>query len=152
MSDFKFMETVEKVEPRLEFGDDRQYLSPFLQELQRVIGLGNTLKLVERWGGVQLYVPGTIPDNHRIVEEIGRKAAGALAQYCGRERLNIPLARDYNRALRNSEIYRRHKAGKSVNELALEYGISSRQLWAILGQMRDRIVREKYRKTMEAVR
>jgi Mor family transcriptional regulator len=148
MADFPFMKEVEKKDARPDFGDDRQYLSPFLAELQEVIGLNNTLALVERWGGVQLYVPESIPDNHKIAQLIGKDSAEALARYCGRERLNIPLARDYKRARRNAEIYNRHKAGESVNDLALEYGIGARQLWEVLGKMRDLIVRERYRKAM----
>lgn len=149
MAEFEFMEKVPKKEVVPDFGDDRQYLSPLLVELQEVIGLDNTLKIVERWGGVKLYVPQDIPGNHKIAQLIGKEAADALARYCGLERLNIPLARDYRRAMRNNEIYTRHKAGESVNDLALEYGISARQLWEILSQMKGRIVEEKYRKLMK---
>jgi hypothetical protein len=149
MAEFNFMEKVPKKEVVPDFGDDRQYLSPLLVELQSVIGLDNTLKLVERWGGVMLYVPQDIPENHKIAQLIGKTSADALARYCGLERLNIPLARDYRRALRNAEMYTRHKEGESVNELAREYGISARQLWEILSQMKARLVAEKYRKVME---
>jgi Mor family transcriptional regulator len=149
MADFPFMKEVAKKEVKPDFGDDRQYLSPFLTELQDVIGLKNTLALVEQWGGVPLYIPESIPDNHRIAKLIGKDAADALARYCGRERINIPLARDYKRAQRNAEIYNRHKAGESANDLAIQYGLGARQMWEVIGEMKERIVAEKYRQAMK---
>jgi Mor family transcriptional regulator len=148
MSDFPFMKEVERKERRPEFGDDRECLSPFLAELQEVIGLENTLALVETWGGVSLYVPETVSENHKIARVIGADAAQELAKVFGRDRLNIPLARDYKRSVRDREIYSRHQTGVSANDLALEYGLGARQVWEILGKMRDRVVRERYRKVM----
>ena len=51
--------------------------------------------------------------------------------------------------MRNNQLYTRHRAGESANDLALEYGISARQLWEILSQMKARLVAEKYRKAMK---
>lgn len=146
---FDFYKGIKPAEPVAARRETTDLLSPLLLELEGLIGLDNTLKLVDRWGGVQLYVPETMDENHAIVKLIGMKAAEELATYYGRERLNIPLARNYHRARRNRDLWLRHKAGESASQLALSFEISLRQVWEILASERAAIEKEKYRKLMK---
>jgi Mor family transcriptional regulator len=146
---FDFYKGMKPVAPVAAKRESADLLSPLLLELEGIIGLEATLKLVDRWGGVQLYVPETMDANHAIAGLIGIKAAEELASYYGRERLNIPLARNYHRARRNRDLWLRHKAGESASQLALAFGISLRQVWEILAAERVLIDKEKYRKLMK---
>ncbi|MGE4489134.1 MAG: hypothetical protein AB7E95_06290, partial [Kiritimatiellales bacterium] len=69
MSEFSFMANVKRTETVLQFDDHRQFLSPLLVDIQELIGMENMMKLVERWGGIDLYIPSTMSDDHRIVQE-----------------------------------------------------------------------------------
>ena len=68
-------------------------LPPKLAELVDEIGFPATLKLVEKWGGIRLYVP--LEDNlsaeHPIAKEIGFEVARKLAR-AHSEWLEVPRA------------------------------------------------------------
>ncbi len=102
-----------------------------LREVVDLIGLAATLKLVEHFGGrTQLYVPREIEPDHPIVQAIGITAARKLATVYGADALrNIPRCAEGLRRIRNAEIHARR--GESAAALALEYGLTERQIWTI---------------------
>ncbi len=148
MSEFSFFKTVEQRDVTADLGDNAQHFRPLLAELQRVIGMANTLKLVEHWGGVNLYVPAAMPRNHRIARVIGEEAAELLSRHFGLERIIVPLAHSYKTALRDAEIYRQHKAGEPAPALARKHGLTVRSVWKILKRVNFRIVKSKYKNLM----
>jgi Mor family transcriptional regulator len=108
---------------------DTDLLPPLLQELVALIGLTATMKLVERYGGVRLYVPKRAPDqDHELVQLIGTEAVSKLvAAYGGEVHFDVPLAQRALRAVRSTQI-RIKRATCSVRELALEYRTTERNI------------------------
>ena len=149
MSEFGFMDDVEVRDVSPDFGDDRDGLSPLLREFERLIGLELTLRLVERWGGVMLYIPATVNETQAIVEVIGLEAAEKLAAYCGREHISMPKADEYKRLKRDHEIFQKKRSGVSAPELAKQYDLTQRQIWAIIATEKVRIQKQKYKQMMK---
>lgn len=146
---FDFYRGIKPTAPEAAKRNTDELLSPLLLELESVIGLDATLKLVDRWGGGRLYIPEVMTEHHAIAEHIGMNLAKKMSSYYGLELLDIPLARSYFRARRNREIYTRYKSGESASRLAKHYGLGLRQTWEILAGERAAIEKEKYRKLMK---
>lgn len=104
-----------------------------LREVIEIIGLPATLKLVENWGGlIALYIPRNINTDHPLARQLGLEAAFKLTERWGGDYLrNIPKATAALRAARNREIIARRAAGESAAKLALEYGVTERQIWNV---------------------
>ncbi|MBN2684596.1 MAG: hypothetical protein JXR40_04910 [Pontiellaceae bacterium] len=150
--EFGFMKDVKAVDVAPDFGDDREGLSPMLRELERVIGLDATLALVDRWGGINLYIPQTVPEGHTLAEAIGKEEAEKLSRYFGGDHISMPKAEEYRRLKRDHEIYRKKKSGVKANVLAREYGLTQRHIWQIISTEKDRIQRQRYKQVMKAGR
>ncbi|HPU15638.1 MAG TPA: hypothetical protein PK808_06120, partial [Polymorphobacter sp.] len=58
-------------------------------EMAEWIGTDATRKLIDHFGGTEIYVPMTMPGNHPIVDAIGFDAAQKLAEIYGRERKDL---------------------------------------------------------------
>ena len=103
-----------------------------LAEIARVIGVSATLKLIERFGGTRLYVPGAkrLTEDHVIARTIGLAAARAIVKIWGEDRLEIPRAARALRLARNRAV-RRESSTLSVPKLALKWGLTERQIYQI---------------------
>ncbi len=110
-----------------------------LRDVVALIGLPATLKLVEHFGGlIALYVPREIEAEHPIAQAIGITAARKLSGRYGTDCLrNIPRCVIGLRRIRDAEIHARRAAGESPARLALAFGLTERQVWSILAEIRD---------------
>jgi hypothetical protein len=110
-----------------------------LRDVVELIGLAATLNLVEHFGGlIALYVPRDIEPEHPIAVAIGITAARKLAAHYGTDSLrNIPRCVAGLRRIRDAQIHARREAGESPARLALAFGITERQVWSILAELRD---------------
>ena len=106
------------------------HLPASLAEIAACIGLQPTLRLVERWGGLDLWVPQRPSDE--LLAQLGREAAEALCARYGLERVYIARAEAAVRAARDAEIRDRRAAGWTAAQLARRYGLTERRVWAIL--------------------
>jgi Mor family transcriptional regulator len=114
-------------------------LLPFiLQEMVDLIGLPLTMKLVEKYPGVRLYVPKlALADDHALVELLGRAPTEKLQRLFGGEpHFDVPKAYHAMLAVRNAEI-RGKRPRTSVRLLALEYRLTEKQIRNICGEMED---------------
>ena len=113
---------------------EQRYLPGILQEFAVLIGLAGTLRIVETYGGVRLYVPKTVDGDHDLVKLIGIEAARKLAaEYGGELHMDIPRAVAATRAARDACIHADRAAGMTHRELALKYKLTERQIRNILG-------------------
>ncbi len=101
-------------------------------ELQRVIGKDAASALVEKLGGTEWYVGGNWPDDHPIVQIVGRRATKKLCDYMGGVELIIPSCSGIKRKIRNDEIARRFNRGDSTRQIALAMGLSQRMVRYII--------------------
>jgi Mor family transcriptional regulator len=119
--------------------DDYSFLPAIIQELEQLIGLPAALQLVENFPGVKVYVPkGDLPDDHRLCEIVGIANAAKLVQEYAGELLDIPRCLVIMRTKRNTDLRKKYDAGThSARDLALEYSLTERHVWNILGSPSD---------------
>jgi Mor family transcriptional regulator len=116
---------------------DPSLLPETLREIAEVVGLPAAVRLVEWRGGVRVYVPARVTERHPLARVLGVRAAAALcARYPGAE-LCIPRAEAALRAVRDADIRRRYSGGEGAPALALEYGLSLRQIRSIVAGQPD---------------
>lgn len=109
-------------------------LPPRLAELAGIVGLPATLRLVECRGGTKIYVPDRATDGHWLARIIGLAALQKLVSARGRDTLEVDRAAAAVRAARDREIIARHDAGTSTAALALDCGLTQRQIFSILAR------------------
>lgn len=113
---------------------EARYLPGVLQDIAELIGLPSTLKLVEAYGGVRLYVPKKIDAEHDLSRLIGLEQATTLAEnYGGEDHFDIPRAVAATRAARDTCIRADRANGMTHRELALKNKLTERQIRTILG-------------------
>ena len=110
-----------------------------LAEIIDAIGIGATLKLVEAFGGIRVYVPSAdtlrssqhlARDGHPLARAIGVEAACKLAQLRAGEFLELPRATAYMRAMRDAAI-RDGLENASAAALAQQYHTTRRNIFRI---------------------
>lgn len=109
-----------------------------LLDIIRAIGLGAAMKLVERFGGVRIYLP--LPENigpdNEVAKAIGVEAARKLAEMWGQERPTIPLARWVKRDdIKNAVL--RDRDTLTVPELARKHSTTERNIYRYLAEGED---------------
>jgi Mor family transcriptional regulator len=148
MSDsFGFMSEIEVKKPQAGVAghDD---LPPVLQEIERMIGLELTLKMVERWGGLNVYVPEKLPRNHRLARTIGLEAAQRLSDVYGGDTIIMPRAHQFKCVQRQIEVFQRHKAGEPVEKLAASFGVTWRAIYIMISRENTRRAKIRYSELM----
>lgn len=105
-------------------------LEPILQEMVGLVGLAHTLTIVEHWGGLRLYVPKEVGEDHALAKLIGIEGARRLAEAFGDDRWPIPKALRALRAVRDHHIVT-NPDGLSVYELVRRFGLTERQIYKI---------------------
>lgn len=113
---------------------DISILPPLLQDFESLIGLAATMKLVEKYGGLRIYIPAKADPNHPMAHLIGTANLAALGrEFGGIPHFQLPKADRALKALRNARIAAdsRHK---SARMLALEYKLTEGQIVRILSR------------------
>lgn len=117
-----------------------ELLSPKLQELVCLIGLPATMRLVERFGGLRIYIPANPAPEHPFAEVIGYDNLVKLGQAIGvggqGERFLLPKAMRALHAIRNARIRGDYQAGKSTRTLAIEHHLTERHIERIVSGVR----------------
>lgn len=108
-------------------------LPKVLQEFVRLIGLNPTMLLVERFGGLRIYIPLNPTADHQFAQIIGLDNLTKLSQEYGREdHFELPKAARALRALRDAKM-RAEYGPKSLRQLAAEHQLTERQVTRIVG-------------------
>jgi Mor family transcriptional regulator len=111
-----------------------ELLPPLLRDFVRLIGVGPTMALVERFGGLRIYVP--TPERataeHPYAALIGIDNLLKLAHdYGGLPHFQLPKAERALKAIRNAKIVEDY-AHKSARQLAAEHRLTESQVGRIL--------------------
>ena len=101
-------------------------------EISEIVGIDAALRLVEAWGGVRLYVPREMPDDHLLVSTLGREEAELFAEHYGGEAIQVPRCLTALRSVRNARIRKDRESGASIALLALRHRLTERQVYSIL--------------------
>lgn len=110
---------------------DVELLEPLLREFVAVIGLAHTMLIVERWGGLPLYIAANPKPDGELARLVGLEAAAALGRAYPGNRLAIPKAGAALRAIRDRRIRADH-AHLSIRQLVEAYRLGERQICKIL--------------------
>lgn len=108
-------------------------------ELVGLIGADNTRALVERFGGLFLYIPHreNLTPEHPIAQVIGLEAARVLSAAMPGYRLLIPTGYAERLQERNRAICAAHAAGASVPDLVQRFHLSPRTITTVLSKARQ---------------
>lgn len=115
----------------------QQLLPPRLQEFVRLIGLPATMRMVERFGGLRIYIPADPTPDHAFVEIIGFDNLVKLSREYAINgiglRFELPKATMALMEVRNASIRADFDSGaKSTRMLAAEHRLHERQITRIL--------------------
>jgi len=123
-------------------------LPAFLREIERIAGFKAAMRLVNKFGGLNLYIPQDLDKEHALAKAMGLDIAQKIAAVCGGARVAVPRAHHYRTVLRQAEIFRRSRSGESSSLLAREYGITQRAIEKIISREYRRRDRKRYEKIM----
>jgi hypothetical protein len=126
-------------------------LPPQARELAGVVGLGQTLALVNALGGTSFPVPRRRRDDGRqgklrymlLARTVGEEAAQTLTAHYGAMKLYIPNCKGALRKIRNimmiKEFELRTRSGETATEiifdLAVRNHLTDRVIWGIVNKM-----------------
>lgn len=116
---------------------DPTLLPPQMRELVRLIGIPETLKLLQARGGLPTYI-GKDPARSQLCKVISEHAIRALSEVYGDTTLDLPKADKMIAQLRNLYIVRVRESGeKSGRQLAAELGLTWRMIKYISAKARQ---------------
>jgi hypothetical protein len=116
-----------------------ELLPPRLREFVRLIGLPATLRLIERYGGLRIYIPAHPAPDHPLAGLIGFDKLRALSDEYAVDgiglRFVLPKAKRAFDAIHNERIRTDFSTGKSVRALAAEHCLVERQVARIVADI-----------------
>lgn len=116
-----------------------ELLPPRLQEFVRLIGLPATLRMVERFGGLRIYIPATATPDHPFAEIIGIDNLAKLCQEYSADghglRFELPKALHALNAVRNAQIRADYESGASARSLAGQHRVTERHIERIVADV-----------------
>ncbi|MDP1527711.1 MAG: Mor transcription activator family protein [Rhodocyclaceae bacterium] len=107
-----------------------------LQEIAGYCGEQTALVLLLNFPGVHVRIPKKAHPTHKLAELLGMPAFLKMVEIFPDEVLQIPRAAKAIRALRNQQILRDFAAGHSQASIALNYGMTERQVNTICNTVR----------------
>lgn len=115
---------------------DLALLPPTLHEMARVVGVEGVRKLVDAYGGVRLYVPQSVDQDHPLAELLGLAAARAMSAELGGDVIDVPRCHLAVKRARDAALVRDAAQGMSQRDLARKYGMTERNvrlIWRAAG-------------------
>lgn len=109
-----------------------ELLPKLLQDFVRLIGLRATMLLVERFGGLRIYIPLNPTADHHFAQLIGLENLKKLSAVYGLENhFELPKAERALLAIRNAKMKAEY-GPKSLRQLAAEHHLTERQVTRIV--------------------
>jgi hypothetical protein len=99
-----------------------------LQEISSYCGQQTAMVLMLNYPGQHVRIPKNPNPIHKMAELLGMPAFIKLCETYGNEIVTIPRAAKAIRALRNQRILAEFAKGETQASLALEYGLTQRQI------------------------
>lgn len=113
---------------------DWEALPGGMKELKDLVGPGAALAICAEWGGNTLYVPSRAHPAHPLSRLLGQETANLLCSAMSGDRLAVPKTDAVMRQMRAKKIMTRRRNGKSIAELAEEFGLTRRRILQILDE------------------
>jgi hypothetical protein len=115
------------------------WLPQVLAEIAEVAGLDAALKLAEKRGGTEVYIPLSAADDHWLVELVGRDAADAICAYFQHGvKVTLPAGPRGSLAKIRATAERMIAERRPTSEIALACGYTLRGVWKRKARLRER--------------
>lgn len=101
-----------------------------LRDVQKLIGIEKTLRLVERYQGQVLYVTKNVNQDCELARVLGFDAAVKISELLGGNQVLIPTCKRLKSESRNQAI-RLDRTELTLSKLAEKYGLSFSQVQKI---------------------
>ena len=106
-----------------------QYLPASLLQIREYCGDAVMWGLFKHYSGQRLAVPRHLPDpEHQLVICLGLEGVKLLVKFFGGEVIIIPVCDAAKRRLRDESVRAMVKAGRSINDVAQQVGLTYRQV------------------------
>lgn len=125
-------------------GDERVMveLPREVRDLAGVLGLDATLRLAEHCGGARTYFPKQPDAGHALARLLSADELKRACAYLGGEYFMLPRCRRLRQLCCEEWVGRAAARGVFVRDIALELGVTERQVWRQLAAYRARQRRE----------
>ena len=126
-------------------------LPPNARVLVDACGMELALRLVDKYGGTNLYIPIEIPEEHPLVTLLGVVKANALSRrmdviskdHPAERAFHVPVCKHALKRIRDRQMYQAYLGGKSAAKLALEHGMDERSIRRILSDVKKNVPDER---------
>lgn len=103
-----------------------EHLPESMKELHEFLSLSDIAFIVDKIGGIKVFIPETVKPDSFLATSIGMEKASALANAFRGEILYIPKAVTLKRIFTREMVFRLRKQGISSRSIALQLKISDR--------------------------
>jgi len=129
---------------------DFSHLPPLLAEIAQVAGPVAAAQLAKARGGTECYIPARAPDDHWLVQCVGRAAADRLCKHFAAQidgdadrsrhgvKIVLPLGESGSRVESRRRARQALEEGKSLSEAARHAGVHQRTVQNIRRRMKDK--------------
>lgn len=94
-------------------------------ELERLIGLKNAKKFINKYGGQRIYIPSKSHDTHKLARLVGVQGMSALCASYPSQYIELPSTKKFQRA-KDRILTLLEKGEHSKVEIAIKVGVSIR--------------------------
>ena len=110
----------------------RTMLGRSMSELAQIITLDSVLKLVEHFGGQEIYISGKQNNNSKLEGILDEDDMLNLCRHYHGSTIKIPRLMSLRLKLRNNQIIKGRNSGARLSELARKFNLTERQIHNIL--------------------
>lgn len=96
-------------------------LPEVLARIAEACGMRTALAFAREFGGAEIYIPATVPDDHKLAGALGVDNARRVAEILGQGKIIVPLGPASDSRRRKAEIGR-----------MIDSGMSDMQIWEAL--------------------
>jgi len=122
----------------------RPFLSPGLARIVRIIGLENTFRLVDEFGGREISVPMRAEPSHPLARLIGAENVAALNKAIleegfgdGLRRMGVPKGTNLRREMLRARIRSAVAGGMPKREAARVFSVTTRAVRSMCNSLED---------------
>jgi Mor family transcriptional regulator len=116
-----------------------------VKQLTETVGFADTMEIVRRWGGRELYVPRSVTRADPLALTLGIDTAMKLVEHFGGNRLSLPKERNALLDVRNQAIVAAFERGESHQDIALQFGLRRQSVAHIIKSIKElEEVRKKF--------